>query len=499
MTPFVFIIFGATGDLIHRKIMPAIYNLTKKGEIDTPIYFIGTGRRDITADQFAELMAGAVHDSVGTAFDGAVWGKLFAGFEYVKGDFADPNVYEQLVAILEGFDKKMNACVPRFFYLATPPMHYETILTHLKESKLSEGCGQGTNVYTRLLIEKPFGSDSATAQHLDALLGSIFEEKQIYRIDHYLGKETVQNVLAFRFANGIFEPTWNNEFLDHVQITLAEDEGVGSRGEYYDSVGALRDVVQNHMLEMVATIAMDQPLGFDAQSIRDARCKVLGALDANTVSTIRGQYEGYVREPNVRPDSQTETYVALKLMLTIPRWKGVPFYLRTGKKLAKKMTEISLHYKKPICATDPTGSQVCFFNPETVMRNVLAIQIDPAEGIDLRLMVKEPGLGNFSDPGLPGMKLASTGMKFSYAQTFGAAPTANEYERLLLDTIRGDQTLFARTDGIAASWAFITKVLDGWKNIPLAPYSAGSMGPKEADKLIQKDDRHWFLAEDKVK
>lgn len=493
MTPFVFIIFGATGDLIHRKIMPALYNLARKGELSTPVYFVGVGRREITVDQFAELMAKAVHDSVGNAFDGAVWSKLFAGFEYVQGDFADPETYKGVVRVLEQFDTSLKACVPRFFYLATPPNHYETILMNLQKSKLSEGCGQGTNIYTRLLIEKPFGSDLSTAEHLDKLLGSIFEEKQIYRIDHYLGKETVQNILAFRFANGMFEPTWNSEFLDNVQITLAESDGVGTRREFYDSVGALRDVVQNHMLEMLATVAMDQPKGFDAASIRDAKANVLQSLDSNNIATVRGRYEGY--------QGKAETYAAVKLMLTGKRWKGVPFYLRTGKSLAKKTTEISLHYKKPVCATDPTGNQVCFFDPDTVMRNVLTIQIDPAEGIDLRLMVKEPGLGNPSEPGIPGMKLASTVMKFSYASSFGSQPAGDEYERLLLDTIRGDQTLFARTDTIAASWKFITTILDHWntQSPPIYPYSAGSWGPKEADALMRKDGRHWFLAEDKVK
>jgi glucose-6-phosphate 1-dehydrogenase len=470
--------------------MPALYALAKKGQLDTPVYFIGVSRREITADQFAELMARAAHDAVGSEFDGAVWGKLFSGFEYVKGDFDDPEIYTSLIKILEQFDKNLNACVPRFFYLATPPNHYETILNHLRDSKLSEGCGQGTNIYTRLLIEKPFGNDLATAQKLDALLGSIFEEKQIYRIDHYLGKETIQNLLAFRFANGIFEPTWNGEFLDHVQITLAEDEGVGSRGDYYDSVGALRDVVQNHMLEMLATVAMDQPLGLDAQSIRDARVKVLKSLDTKSAVTVRGQYEGYTRESSVRADSLTESFVAVKLMLNSKRWNNVPFYLRTGKKLARKATEISLHYKKPVCATDPTGHQVCFFNPDTVRRNVLSIQIHPAEGIDLRLMVKEPGAG---------MRLAPTTMKFSYASTFGGVPAADEYERLLLDTIHGDATLFARTDGIAASWTFITQILQEWSrkagsgSAGVFSYKPGSWGPKEADKLIEADNRHWFL------
>ncbi len=491
MTPFVFVIFGATGDLTHRKIMPAIYNLAKKGTLDTPIFFVGVGRREITADQFAELMAKAVHDAVGPDFDGDVWSKLFSGFEYVQGLFDDPTVYTKLVNVLEKFDTSMNACVPRFFYLATPPQHYETILTNLRDSKLAEGCGQGTNQYTRLLIEKPFGRDLQTARMLDELLGSIFEEKQIYRIDHYLAKETVQNVLAFRFANGIFDPTWNREFLDHVQITISEDEGVGTRGEFYDGVGALRDIVQNHMLELLALIAMDQPKGFDAQSIRDARVAAIGAIDDIdpkdvTAHVVRGQYEGYATEPGVKPRSTTETYVAVKLELTSPRWKGVPFYLRTGKKLGKKVTEISLHYKKPVCAGD-----VCFFNPDNVQRNVLTIQISPTEGINLRLMVKEPGFG---------MKLASTKMEFRYDDAFGKEHRPSDYERLLLDTIHGDQTLFARTDGIEASWTFITKILEGWASGKPSVYSykSGSWGPKEGNDLIEKDGRHWFLSEDTV-
>lgn len=496
MTPFVFVIFGATGDLAHRKLIPALYHLARKGEIDAPVFFIGVGRRPLTADEFAQLMAGAARDAAGSAFDGVVWAKLFSGFEYVSGDFSDVGVYGRLVTVLEQFDKKMNACVPRFFYLATPPMHYEAILTHLHKSKLSEGCGQGTNIYTRLLIEKPFGRDLATARMLDKLLGSIFEEKQIFRIDHYLGKETVQNLLAFRFGNGMFEPTWNKEFVDHVQITLAEDQGVGGRGEFYDGVGALRDVVQNHMLEMLALIAMDQPKGFDAQSIRDARAAAIQSIDCIEPDdvpkrVIRGQYKGYTGEPGVHPDSGTETFVALKLELANARWRGVPFYLRTGKQMGRKATEISLHYKKPVCATDSNGAQVCFFNPETVQRNVLALEIAPLEGISLRLMVKEPGFG---------MQLADTRMEFSYNRAFGDGAGADAYERLLLDTIHADQTLFARTDGIEASWTFITKILEGWrKNTPpLLPYPAGSWGPKEADAFIQADGRHWFLSGDTV-
>ncbi len=488
VSPIVFIIFGATGDLVYRKIMPALYALGVKHAFDVPIFFIGVGRRDITSDQFAELMARSVHDAVGNDFDGEMWTKLFSGFEYVKGDFSDPATYTSLTRTLEQFDSVNAACVPRFFYLATPPVHYEPILKHLKESSLSEGCGQGTSIYTKVILEKPFGSDLSTSRMLDQLLGSIFEEKQIFRIDHYLGKETIQNVLALRFANGMFEPTWNGEFLDHVQITLAEDQGVGVRGTSYDEVGALRDVVQNHMLEMLSLIAMDQPLGFDAQSLRDAKAKVLQKLLPASSVVTRAQYAGYQKEPGVAEDSKTETFVALKVMLDSDRWRDVPFYLRTGKKLTKKVTEISLHYKKPVCATDSSGAQVCFFNPDTVMRNVLVIQIAPHEGICLRLMVKEPGYG---------MKLADETMSFSYEQAFKHTNGTSEYEKLLLDAIHGDQTLFARTDGIEASWQMVTPILDAWKDTtaPMYVYKQGTWGPKEADALIEQDGRHWFLGE----
>jgi glucose-6-phosphate 1-dehydrogenase len=351
-------------------------------------------------------------------------------------------------------------------------------------------------LYTKVLIEKPFGRDLKTAKHLDELLGNIFEERQIYRIDHYLGKETVQNILSLRFANGIFEPTWNRDFIDHVQITLAEDVGVGTRGEFYDGVGTMRDVVQNHMLEMLALVAMDQPKAFDAQSIRDERVKIIRAIELiepknvkNQV--IRGQYEGYTKEPHVQAKSQTETFVALKLMLETKRWKGVPFYLRAGKKLGKKKTEISIHYKKPaVCRLDPKdpSKQVCLFPEPDVMRNVLAIRVEPDEGIALRLMAKKPGFT---------MKLSPVEMDFTYKQSFATLSQPTAYERLLLDTIRGDQTLFARTDGIDASWTFVTKILDGWAKDAqgLRTYPVGSWGPKEAEEFIVGDGRRWFLDE----
>ncbi len=489
-TPLIMVIFGATGDLMNRKLMPALYRLIHNNDISNDIFIVGVGRRDIRTDQFRDLMAKSVQNGAKGDIDIALWEHIIKRMHYVQGAFEDGELYSNLTRLLEGFDSEINACVPRFFYLATPPQHYETILSHLGESKLAEGCGHGTSLYTRVLIEKPFGKDLDTAMKLDHLLEQTFEERQIYRIDHYLGKETIQNILSLRFANGIFEPTWNADFIDHVQITLAETVGVGTRGEFYDGIGALRDVVQNHMLEMLAVIAMDQPWAFDAQSIRDERVKVLRAIQtidptAQKGDIVRAQYDGYTAETNVDPVSKTESFVALKVMLKNKRWRGVPFYLRTGKFLPKKVTEISIHYKKPVVCT----GDVCLFPEAEVMRNVLAIRIEPDEGIALRLMAKKPGFG---------MKLAPVSMDFSYASTFNTAMHPDAYERLLLDCIRGDQTLFARTDAIEASWTIVTTILNGWKQegMPLYPYTKNTWGPKEADNLIEKDGRHWFLDEE---
>jgi len=486
-SPLIFVIFGATGDLMNRKLMPALLHLVRDGALSQDVYIVGVGRREITTDEFQNMMLDSVKRMYRKEFDSTLWQKIISRMYYSQGKFEDKNLYDDLVNLLDTFDKECNACVPRFFYLATPPQHYETILTRLHTSKLSEGCGQGTTLYTKVLIEKPFGKDLNTARHLDELLASIFEERQIYRIDHYLGKETVQNILSFRFANGIFEPTWNKDFIDHIQITLSEDEGVGTRGMFYDGVGALRDVVQNHMLEMLAIIAMDQPRAFDAQSIRDEKAAVLKKISIRNFETLRGQYDGYTKENDVDARSTTETFVALKLHLDIPRWNGVPFYLRTGKKLPEKFTEISIHFKKPmVCYGD-----VCLFPEPDVKRNVLTIRIEPDEGIALRLMAKTPGFG---------MKLAPVSMNFSYAQSFAAIETPQAYERLLADSVRGDQTLFARTDGIDASWTLVTKVLRVWEktSLPLLPYTQGSWGPPEAHDFIEKDRRHWFLHGKKV-
>jgi glucose-6-phosphate 1-dehydrogenase len=487
-SPLIMVIFGATGDLMHRKLIPAFYRLIQAGELSTDLIIVGAGRRKITTDQFREMMAASVQEAYPKQFNLKLWEKIIAHMEYQQGKFEDDHLYINLTTLLEKFDTDFRACVPRFFYLATPPQHYEHILNHLHKSKLSEGCGQGTSLYTRLLIEKPFGKDLETAQHLDLLLGKIFEERQIYRIDHYLGKETVQNILSFRFANGMFEPTWNNKFIDHIQITLAEDTGVGKRGMFYDGVGALRDVVQNHMLEMLAVTAMEQPRAFDAASIRSQRVKAIEAINCISPSdvaleVVRGQYEGYNREKDVDVHSATETFIALKLTLDTPRWKDVPFYIRTGRKMPKKATDISIHYKKPkVCYGD-----LCLFSEKNVLRNVVSIRIEPDEMITISLMAKKPGFT---------MNLTPVSMTFDYKEMF-KENSPESYERLLVDAIRGDMTLFARTDGIAASWKFVTNILKGFEKpeSKLFTYKPGTWGPKEANTLIEKDGRRWFLEE----
>lgn len=471
----IFIIFGATGDLTHRKLMPAIFSLVKKKKISQDIMVIGVGRRALSDEEFRH------------AVEKSAPGTHIEHISYVQGFFEDPVLYQTLVQKLEAFDTKIGACIPRFFYLATPPEHYGTILTNLKESTLAEGCGQGTINYTRVLIEKPFGKDMETARHLDDLLASTFEERQIYRIDHYLAKETVQNILAFRFANGMFEPTWNSEFIDHVQITVSEDIGIEGRGNLYEGIGAIRDVMQNHMMQMLSLIGMEQPRAFDAASIRDERARLVNAIAPLTpdsvTDAVRGQYEGYLQEKGVSAGSTTDTFVAMKIMIDTPRWREVPFYLRTGKKLHNKITEISLHYKKPaLCYED-----VCLFDPEKVIRDVLTIRIQPDEHIALRLMVKKPGFG---------MELVPVEMNYKYAHTF-LEVAANDYEKLLIDAISGDQTLFARTDEIAASWKFLSPLLTHWQSNPsnLKMYKDGSTGPKQAEDLITKDGRRWYFAE----
>lgn len=479
MTPFAFVIFGATGDLAKNKLFPALFSLFKQRQFAEKLYIIGFARRPLSDTEFRQM----IHDFLKILPQEE---QLFSEFAkhiyYQQGVFDEKEGYETLIPRLQAFDDEVGSCITRLFYLATPPENYETILDHLYSTKLSEGCGQGSNKWTKIAIEKPFGKDLPTAQMLDRKLSEIFEEKQIYRVDHYLSKETVQNMIAFRFANSIFEPVWNKNYIDHVQILFSEKKGITNRGKFFDGVGLLRDVAQNHLMQLAATVAMEQPKSFSKEDVRDARASAIAAMTpipSQKVSeqVVRGQYEGYLSEKDVTSDSKTETFVAMKFFINTPRFQDVPFYVRAGKKMDKDVVEIKIVF-----------IQTChilfkeYGCPEE--GNVLTIRIQPDEGIGIRVIVKQPSAK---------VALKTVDMKFSYDESFGSHGR-DAYEKVLLDIFSGDQMLFNRSDELESSWKFIESILDGWKkdkrSVPV--YPAGSSGSKEADRLIEKDGRKWL-------
>lgn len=467
------VIFGATGDLAQNKLIPSLFALFKENLLPEDFFIIGFSRR--------ELSHGAFHEHFESEKSHAKWAEFTKHLFYQSGSFEDEKGYLELNNQLLEFDKKMKACVTRFFYLATPPDHYETILDKLVATKLSDGCSgedhQGDK-WTRVILEKPFGKDLETARHLDKKLAEIFEEKQIFRVDHYLGKETVQNMLAFRFANGIFEPVWNNKLIDHVQITWAEEEGIKNRGRFFDGVGILRDVAQNHLMQFIAAVAMEQPKSFTKEDLRDQRAKVIDSIRlAGGESVIKGQYENYKKEKDISQSSQTETFVAMKLFVDTPRFEGVPFYVRAGKKMQKNLVEISVVF-----------IQTChilfkeYGCPE--IGNVITFRIQPDEGISLRFIAKKPGAK---------LGLESVDMKFNFKESFGISGL-EAYEKILLDIFAGDQMLFNRSDELDSSWRLITEILDKWKEekLDVQTYPQGGFGPKEAIELIEKDGKKWL-------
>ncbi len=474
-SPFVMVIFGATGDLMRSKLMPALFGLFKNDSLPQDFYIFGFSRREISDEEFYELFPKLHNDPS--------WSEFVKHIHYQQGTFEDAKGYNELIDKLAKIDKKTGACVTRLFYLATPPDNYEVILDNLQGTKLAEGCGQGSNKWTRIIIEKPFGKDLETAIHLDKKLSDIFEERQIFRVDHYLGKENVQNMLAFRFANGIFEPVWNNEFIDHIQVTLNEKNGIGSRGKFFDGVGNLRDVAQNHLLQLIAAVTMEQPKSFMKEDVRDSRAHAIQSIeciqpDKVAQQVVRGQYSSYKNEKNVDPGSDTETFVAMKFFIDTPRMKGIPIYARSGKKMKEDIVEISVVFK-----------QTChilfkeYGCPE--IGNVITIRIQPDEGITMRFIAKKPG---------GALALEPVQMKFSYQEGFGNKGL-DAYEKILFDILSGEQILFNRTDELMSSWKFITTILDGWEQFhpPLLVYDDESWGPKEADELIEKDGRKWLL------
>ncbi|HSD77979.1 MAG TPA: glucose-6-phosphate dehydrogenase [Solirubrobacteraceae bacterium] len=484
--PTTLVIFGATGDLAKRKLLPAIYNLAHEGALPERFQLIGISRSDMPHGDFRGMAVDAIRQFSRRPPDDEVLQALLGDVKYLPGTFDDDAVFDRLARALDGFDDAAGRPLNRCFYLSTAPTFFPLIVEKLGDHKLA----RRKDAEVRIVIEKPFGTTLEEARRLNHRVLSVFRESQVFRIDHYLGKETVQNMTTFRFANGLFEPVWNRNYIDHVQITAAEDLGIGTRAGYYDSAGALRDLVQNHMLQLLCHIAMEPPVRFTADEVRDEKVKVLEAITPPTVDTVpdmavRGQYAaghvggeevpGYLREEGVPADSTTETYAALRLEVQNWRWAGVPFYLRTGKRLARKVTEIAVTLKPvPHLAFQTDGSV-------GVLPNVLIATLQPNEGMSLSLGAKIPGTR---------MRIRPVNMEFLYGTAF-LSQSPEAYERLILDAMRGDATLFTRDDEVEAQWRIIDPVEQVWRasGRPVAQYEAGSQGPVEATRLLRGDDR----------
>lgn len=475
----VLVIFGVTGDLANKKLLPALYSLEDRGALDNVVSIVGFARRPWNTNDFVDQAHSSVLEASKT-IDDTSWKRFSTKLTYIKSDFAEAHGFTILNSHFDTIEKKLGGCTNRIFYFATPPSIYPILVEQLKKADLAHGCPVHGSGVARVVIEKPFGHDLQSAKELHKLFLQVFAEDQIFRMDHYLGKETVQNILAFRFANAIFEPLWNANYIDHVQITAAEDIGIEDRGAYYEEAGALRDFVQNHLLQLLAAIALERPQSLAAASIRAQRTAILRSLksvEGIASQTIRGQYTDYRQEPKVSPDSQVETFVALKLFLNDHRFKNVPFYLRTGKRLKEKVTDITVQFK-------PVKDSLFRTDQPTPFPNTITLRLQPNEGISVRLFTKKPGLGNVVVP---------SQMDFCYRDAFGGAGQ-DAYSRLILDVIAGDQTLFTSSEEVEAAWSFVTPILKAWQKSgqETLQYEPGSWGPKEADELIGKDNRQWL-------
>ena len=480
--PTTLVIFGGTGDLAHRKLLPAIYNLAHEGALPERFNLIAVSRSDIPNNDYQGMARESITQYSRRTPDEQVLEKLLEHVRYVAGTFDVDDVFERLKDELGKFDEDAGIAFNRIFYLSTAPNFFSLIVQKLGE----HGLDDHPEADVRVVIEKPFGTRLAEALDLNRELLSVLDESQVFRIDHYLGKETVQNMLAFRFANGMFEPIWNRNFIDYVQITAAEDLGIGSRAGYYDSSGALRDLVQNHMMQLLTLLCMEPPVSFTADDVRDEKVKVLHAIKPpDPDCTVRGQYTagmaegkevpGYLDEEGVPSDSQTETYAALRLEVDNWRWAGVPIYMRTGKRLARKITEIAITLKPvPHLAFESAGSV-------GVQPNQLVMTMQPNEGVSLSLGAKIPGTR---------MRIRPVNMEFLYGTAF-LSQSPEAYERLILDAMRGDATLFTRDDEVEGQWRVIDPILEAWGSgePALATYPAGNAGPAEADKLLEPGDR----------
>jgi glucose-6-phosphate 1-dehydrogenase len=488
--PCVMVIFGANGDLTGRMLIPALYNLARANLLSREFAVVGVARAQISDEEFRKKVYEHVKEYCTDCVDSDLWEWFARRFYYFQGDFNDDTIYPKLKQFLDKIDQEHSTHQNFFYYLATAPNYFGPIVEKLAASGLME---QGPDHWRRVIIEKPFGHDLESAKALNQQLLKVADEKQIYRIDHYLGKETVQNILAFRFANGIFEPIWNRRYIDHIQISVAETVGVEERGSYFDQAGALRDMVPNHLMQLISLTSMEPPISFDANAVRDEQAKILHAIqpmsDEDVLSrTVRGQYgdgvldaqraPAYRAEKGVPPDSRTETFVAIKLLIDNWRWADVPFYLRTGKRLPVRNTHIVIQFRQApfVLFRDTTVEQL--------MPNQLVLHIQPEEGISLRFAAKIPG---------PVMRLGAVDMNFEYQKYFGKQSNTG-YERLLHDCMIGDQTLFQRADMVEAGWSVVNPMLDIWRALPprnFPNYPAGTWGPKEADELLERDGRRW--------
>jgi glucose-6-phosphate 1-dehydrogenase len=488
--PCIMVIFGASGDLTGRKLIPAIYNLAHVNLMPKHFGIVGVAIDQISEEDFRKKARHEMTEEAKAPVDCGMCDALVERMSYISGDFKDPKLYETLANKLAELDKTYGTPGNYFFYLAVAPGFFAEIIKQLGDSKLA---GETEHLWRRVVIEKPFGSDLDSARKLTRDIHKTLDEKQIYRIDHYLGKETVQNILVFRFSNGIFEPVWNRRYIDHVQITAGEELGVERRGGYYDHAGALRDMVPNHVMQLVSLTAMEPPVSFQADAVRDEQAKALHAITPMSpeevlARAVRGQYgsgiigadhvPAYRAEPMVATDSGTETFVALKLSIDNWRWADVPFYIRTGKRLPSRVTEIAIQFRRaPFVLFRDTPV-------EKLTPNLLVMHIQPDEGISLRFGAKVPG---------PQVRVGAVNMDFHYADYFGTQPSTG-YERLLYDCMIGDATLFQRADMVEAGWSVVQPILDVWKALParnFPNYPSGTWGPKEAEELLKKDNRHW--------
>jgi glucose-6-phosphate 1-dehydrogenase len=489
--PTVVVIFGASGDLTARKLIPAVYNLGHDNLLPTDFHLVGYGRKPIPDEEFRTLAADAIKEFSRREPDASVWDRVAANTTYVDGGYDDKAAFDRLAAHLDKIEKKIGREVQALFYISTPPSVFAPILQNLGASGLANK-HLGKAHHAKVIIEKPFGRDLDSAHQLNAIIRSVFEEHQVYRIDHYLGKETVQDLLVQRFANAIFEPLWNRNYIESVQITVAEEVGVGSRGGYYEQSGCLRDMIQNHTMQLLALTAMEPPVSLDAEAIRDEKVKLLRAiqpLDLGSGGDVaRAQYaagmvggkaaKGYLEEEGITATSGTETYAALRLSINNWRWQGVPFYLRSGKRMARRVSEIAINFKRP------PGTLFAESERFNLAGNTLSFQIQPDEGLSLILNAKIPGLETRTQP---------VKMSFRYATTFGSN-TPEAYERLVLDAMIGDGTLFIRGDEAETSWKLCTPILESWAKAGregMGSYPAGSWGPPNADALLAKRSHVW--------